>query len=80
MEKYADLYLDKVNGNKLMHEEIENYLDNMDILDSRALREAISSLDDEFGFEDTLLAKCPNCENDVEHGLPITSELFTPSK
>lgn len=76
----ASVYIYKVNGNTLMREEIENYLDNMDILDSRALREAISSLDDEYGFEDELLAKCPSCGNDVKHGLPITSELFTPSK
>lgn len=76
----ASVYIDKVNGNKLMREEIENYLDSMDILDSRSLREAISSLDDEYGFEDTLVGKCPTCDNDVKHGLPITSELFTPSK
>lgn len=74
------LYVDAVNGNYLMNEELETYFDNLDILDSRELRLAINELDKEFGFEDNLIAKCPSCKAKVVHGLPITNELFTPSK
>lgn len=76
----AVLYIDTVNGHTLLREEMEQYLDNLDILDSRALNEVISSLDICYGFEEILGAKCPTCEEEVKHGLPITSELFTPSK
>ena len=74
------VYVDKVNNNILMEEELENYFDEMDILDSRTLREAISQLDDKFGFEDNLKTLCPSCKREITHGLPITSELLTPSK
>ena len=59
---------------------MEQYIDNLDILDSRELNTAISSLDGCFGFDEILGAKCPTCNEEVQHGLPITSELFTPSK
>lgn len=74
------VYVNKVNNNILMEEELEQYFDNMDILDSRTLREAISELDDKFGFEDNLKTLCPSCKREITHGLPITSELLTPSK
>lgn len=74
------VYIDKVNNNKLLKEELEGYIDNMDIVDSRTLREVINQLDDKFGFDDELYAKCPSCKSKVKHGLPITSELLTPSK
>ena len=76
----TSIYIESVNDNYLMDEEIENYLDNLDILDSRALRDAINGLDAEFGFDENLKAKCPSCGNVLTHGLPITSELLTPSK
>ena len=76
----AILYVDKVNGHTLLREEMENYIDSLDILDSRALNETISTLDDCYGFEAILGAICPTCSKEVEHGLPITGELFTPSK
>ncbi len=74
------IYIDNVNNNVLLREELENYFDNLDILDSRVLREAINKLDNGFGFEDNLKTKCPSCNKEITHGLPITSELFTPSK
>ena len=74
------IYIGDVNGNILMTEELDNYVDNMDIIDNRLLSNSISKLDNMYGFTKNLVAKCPNCKNDVEHGLPITSELFTPSK
>lgn len=74
------VYINKVNNNILMQEEIENYFDTLDILDSRTLREAISELDDKFGFEDNIKTQCPACKKEITHGLPITSELLTPSK
>ena len=74
------LYLDKVNGHTLLLEEKENYIDNLDLLDSRAIRDNINGIDLTFGFTDVLKTKCPNCEEEIEHTLPITSELFSPSK
>ena len=93
MERFPDLdageylytlstivYINKINNNTLLREELEQYVDNMDILDSRSLREIINELDDMFGFETKLFAKCPSCGRTVSHGLPITRELLTPSK
>lgn len=93
MERFPDLdageylytlstivYINKINNNTLLREELEQYVDNMDILDSRSLREIINDLDDMFGFETKLFAKCPSCGRTVSHGLPITRELLTPSK
>lgn len=74
------VYIDSVNGNQLMFEEMESYLDNMDIIDNRELSVAISKLDNLYGFDNDLYTKCPKCKQEVKHGLPITSELFTPSK
>lgn len=76
----TSIYIESVNGNYLMEEEIEQYLDDLDILDSRALRDDINNLDAEFGFDENLKTKCPSCGNVITHGLPITSELLTPSK
>lgn len=74
------IYIDKVNGQKMMNEVLEDYIDNLDILDARALRDRISSLDYAYGFVNNLSAQCPKCGANVEHGLPITDELFNPSK
>lgn len=73
------IYIDKVNGNKLMTEELEDWLDNLDILDSRAIRDVILNIEKLFGFTDTIPAICPKCGKTVMHGLPITKELFSPS-
>lgn len=73
------MYIDKVNNNKLLAEELENWVDNLDILDSRAIRDIITKLDNTYGFLDNILTQCPNCKQEVEHGLPITNELFNPS-
>lgn len=76
----AAIYVDKVNGNKLLSEEKEIWMDNLDILDSRALREVTNNLDNLYGYVDEIEAECPSCHKAVPHGLPITAELFTPSK
>ena len=73
------VYIDKVNGNKLMTEELEEWLDNLDILDSRAVRDIILNIETLYGFQDNIPAKCPKCGQTVMHGLPITRELFSPS-
>lgn len=73
------LYIDKVNGEKLLSEELEDFVDNTDILDGRYLNKAITKLDNHFGLNDKLVGVCPNCNSEVPHGLPITGELFTPS-
>ena len=74
------MYIKDVNGNHLMKEEIPNWLDGLDILDNRALTDNINELQDAYGFDENIAAICPACQNEVIHGLPITSELFTPSK
>ncbi len=75
----ALLYIDTVDNRKLLSEEKEVYLDNLDIIDSRVLQNAISHLDNLYGFTETLKTRCPKCNREVEHGLPITRELFNPS-
>lgn len=74
------VYVDSINGNKLLAEELDSYIDKMDIIDNRELSSVISKLDNIYGFTKDLVAKCPSCKKDVQHGLPITAELFTPSK
>ena len=74
------LYIKDINGNRLLKEEIPNFIDNLDILDNRELLERITSLQNLYGFEDDIIAECPACHQEVHHGLPITSELFSPSK
>ena len=74
------LYIDKVNGKKLMSIEVEAMLNNIDIIDYRALKDVVGNLTNLYGYVETIVGKCPSCTKDVKHGLPITSELFTPSK
>ena len=70
----------KVNNTKLMKEEVEQWLDELDIIDSRVIKKSIEKLDSLYGFVEQIKTKCPNCGNEVKHGLPITNELFDPSK
>lgn len=73
------VYIDKVNGQKMINEVLEDYLDNLDIIDTRALRERVSKVDGLYGFSDKIECKCPKCNKIITHGLPITEELFNPS-
>lgn len=73
------IYINKVNDSHVMTEEKDAILDNMDIIDGRVLMLAINNLDNIYGFETDLKTICPNCKSEVSHGLPITSELFSPS-
>lgn len=74
------IYVDTINGDRPILEEAEDWMDKLDILDSRKLLDTINKLDDLYGFQQTLETPCPNCGNTVRHGLPITDELFTPSE
>ena len=74
------LYIDSINDQHLMNEVLEDYVDNLDILDTRALRDATANLDNIYGFVTELEAECPKCKSMIKHGLPITEELFNPSK
>lgn len=73
------VYIDKVNNNKLMTEELTDWLDQLDILDSRAVRQIIMDIEKLYGFQEDIPALCPKCGSEVMHGLPITKELFSPS-
>ena len=74
------LYVDKVNNTSMLKEQVEDLLDKLDILDSRALSDRLNGIDNSYGFSDDIKTICPNCKSEVSHGLPITRELFTPSK
>ena len=74
------LYIDKVNGDEMLSEVMEDFIDNLDIIDARAIKDVINTLDGLYGFEEEIPCECPNCKNEVIHGLPITAELFNPSK
>lgn len=73
------IYIDNVNGKSMLSEELEDLIDGLDLLDLRAIKNGIKKMDGQYGIDDDILCKCPNCKKDVHHGLPITSELFTPS-
>lgn len=74
------IYIDKINGHNLISDELEVYLDKLDIIDMRVLKDSVATIDNLYGFDDELKTKCPNCKFEVTHGLPITGELFNPSK
>lgn len=73
------LYVAEVNGKFMISEELEDILTNLDIVDSKALKQAIRRLDGQYGIDDDILCQCPSCKKEVHHGLPITGELFNPS-
>lgn len=73
------LYIEKVNGTNVLYEELEDIINSLDIIDSRAIKKAIRELDGKYGMDDDITCQCPNCKKDVHHGLPITGELFTPT-
>ena len=75
----AMLYVKEVNGQFMIKEELEQWLETMDIIDNKAFRKAVTSIDDVFGFDTNLNCQCPNCQKEIKHGLPITAELFNPS-
>ena len=75
----AIVYIDKINGNKLLTEEVEDWLDALDIIDNRELRKVINILDDKIGIDTTITTNCPTCGREIVHGIPLTSELFKPS-
>lgn len=78
---YADiLYIEAINGNRVIFEELEDFINNLDILDIRFLKEEVRKLDGVFGIDEDILCKCPQCKRDIHHGLPITNELFSPTK
>lgn len=73
------VYIESVNGNKMITEELEDVLTNLDIIDSREIKNGIKKLDGLYGIDDDILCQCPSCKKDVNHGLPITGELFSPT-
>lgn len=75
----AVLYIKTINDKPYMTEELEEFLDSMDIIDNKTFRKRLSELDDLFGLETDLKCLCPKCNKEIEHGLPITAELFNPS-
>lgn len=77
---YGDIiYIAAVNGKSSIFEELEDFMDTLDLVDMKFLKANIRKLDDVYGIDEDILCQCPNCKKDVHHGLPITSELFTPS-
>lgn len=75
----AMLYVKKVNGESLISEELEDFLDNMDIIDNRYFRQKLMEIDELYGLDQDIACECPTCKTPSSHGLPITSELFSPS-
>lgn len=75
----AMLYIKDINGQTMISEELEDWLDNMDIIDNRVFRNKLADMDGIFGIDTNMKCRCPNCNKEVNHGLPITAELFNPS-
>lgn len=77
---YGDIiYIAGLNGKTAIFEELEDFIDTLDIVDLKYLKAQVKKLDNVYGVDDDIICQCPNCKLDVHHGLPITSELFTPS-
>lgn len=77
---YGDIiYISSINGKSAIFEELEDFMDTLDLVDMKFLKANIRKLDDVYGIDEDILCQCPNCKKDIHHGLPITSELFTPS-
>lgn len=75
----AMLYVKEINGKSMLSEELEDWIDNLDIIDNREFRKKLISVDGMYGLDDNLSCKCPSCSFETTHGLPITNELFNPS-
>lgn len=75
----AMLYIKQVNGENLISEELEDFVDNMDIIDNKYFRKHLMALDDLYGLSSDIACSCPSCGHETKHGLPITGELFNPS-
>ena len=73
------LYIKTINNQQVMFEELEDWYNNLDIIDYRELVKNLEKIANLYGFEDNLSGLCPKCQTEVKHGLPITDELFNPS-
>lgn len=77
---YGDIiYISALNGKSAIFEELEDFMDTLDLVDMKFLKANVKKLDDVYGIDEDILCQCPNCKKEVHHGLPITGELFTPS-
>lgn len=77
---YGDIiYIAALNGKSAIFEELEDFIDTLDLVDMKFLKANVKKLDDVYGIDEDILCQCPNCKKEVHHGLPITGELFTPS-
>ena len=77
---YGDIiYISAINGKSAIFEELEDFIDTLDLIDLKTLKSSVKKLDDVYGLDEDIICQCPNCKRDIHHGLPITGELFTPS-
>lgn len=66
-----------INGEEVMTPDALEYVEKMSSNDSAYLHYIIQNEFD-FGYDSTVRCNCPKCGEEIEFGLPMTSEFFRP--
>ena len=75
MTDYMKMYIHSVNGNTDLNY-INNCVDNMSVLDSKAIRNTYKTLTPTVELAQQF--QCPSCDYEQELEVPLTSEFFWP--
>ena len=75
MTDYMKMYIHSVNGNTDLNY-INNCVDNMSVLDSKAIRNTYKTLTPTVELAQQF--QCPSCDYEQELEVPFTSEFFWP--
>lgn len=71
--------IDKVNGNKMNVIQLEDYCKKLNMKDVNTILQKAEELNEKVGVDNSLIAICPNCGNEVISGFRITNEFFRPT-
>lgn len=69
-----------VNGQELVSLEKEQYVESLHFADQDELGYQIKELESKAGVIQECWCKCPSCEEEISHEIPITNEFFSPSR
>ena len=69
-------YITSINGKPVDFIDAKAYVENMQSMDSRKLQTAISKI--QFGVDTLVTVTCPDCGEDFDFIMPLTSEFFRP--
>lgn len=72
-------YIDTVDGERMNPMELEMFIKNLPMKDSRKLEKEANKLNGLFGYSNVFDYKCQSCGGDSQIGFRITAEFFRPS-